>query len=122
MESTIRWCLAVTTQTGRLTTIRSFGTALLAATRFIAGTAAASAANLVVNGSFETTSLPGKGTFAGSVASWSGAAKLTLLNYPGTVSTAYLDVYDGFPAVSPDGGNFAELDGHRGFGRDDEQR
>ena len=89
---------------------------------FIAGTAAASAAKLVVNGSFESTSLPGRGTFAGNVASWSGGAKLTFLNYPGTASTACLDVYDGFPAVSPDGGNFAQLDGHRGFGRDDEQR
>jgi hypothetical protein len=71
----------------------------------------ASAANLVANGSFESTTLATKGTFYGNVADWSGGKKLTFLNFPGTATTAYLEVYAGFPAVSPDGGNFVEMDG-----------
>lgn len=71
----------------------------------------ASAANLVNNGNFSTTTLTDKGYFAGNVAGWSGGYNLTFLDYPGTASTAYLAVYPGFPSVSPDGGNFAEMDG-----------
>lgn len=71
----------------------------------------ASAAELVTNGSFSTTTLTTKGTFAGNVSGWGGGAKLTFLNYPGTASSAYLAVYPGFASVSPDGGNFVEMDG-----------
>ncbi len=68
--------------------------------------------NLVTNGSFETTTLTGKGTFAGNVAGWGGGSRLTYLDYPGTADNgSYLSVYGPFPRVSPDGGKFVEADG-----------
>jgi hypothetical protein len=76
------------------------------------GGSAASSAELVKNGSFETTTLTGKGTFSGNVADWSGGHNLTFLDYPGTADgNVYLAVYGPFPATSPDGGNFVEMDG-----------
>ena len=73
----------------------------------------AKAENLVVNGSFESTTLADKGYFAGQVAGWSGGDNLTFLDYPGTADdpSKYLTVYGPFPATSPDGGNFVEADG-----------
>jgi hypothetical protein len=69
-------------------------------------------ANLVTNGSFEQTSLTGKGNFSGKVTGWSGGGGLTFLDFPGTADNgSYLSVYGPFPATSPDGGNFVEADG-----------
>ena len=77
----------------------------------LAGTAMATP-NLVTNGSFETTTLTGKGSFSGNVAGWGGGAGLTYLDFPGTADNGtYLSVYGPFPATSPDGGNFVEADG-----------
>ncbi len=73
--------------------------------------APAQAINLVTNGSFEETSLNTKGLFLNNVTGWTGGSHLTYLDYPGTATTVYLAVYAGFPAVSPDGGNFVEQDG-----------
>ncbi len=70
-------------------------------------------ANLVTDGSFETyTGSAPKGTFT-SVAptDWTGGTNLTFVDAPGTATTSYLAVYAGFPATSPDGGNFVEADG-----------
>lgn len=70
-------------------------------------------ANLVTNGSFETTTLTDKGSFHGNVAGWSGGGGLTFLDFPGTADdpSKYLAVYGPFPNHSPDGGNFVEGDG-----------
>ena len=89
---------------------------LLATTLAVAGPA--TAANLVVNGSFETTTATGKGAFQGKVAGWSGGSGLDFIAFPGTADDPrkYLSVYGAFPAVSPDGGNFVEADGDRNFG------
>jgi hypothetical protein len=74
---------------------------------------ASHAANLVTNGSFESTTLMDKGSFFGNVAGWSGGTNLTFLDFPGTADdlNKYLAVYGPFPATSPDGGNFVEGDG-----------
>jgi hypothetical protein len=86
--------------------------ALLAA---IAGAGIAASAHagtdLVKNGSFEDTNNSGHQYFQGDVADWSGGANLTFLDTPGSATTDYLEVYPGFPATSPDGGNFVEADG-----------
>ncbi len=68
--------------------------------------------NLVSNGSFESTKLTTKGSFAGNVSGWSGGSALTFLDTPGTADNGnYLTVYGPFPTTSPDGGNFVEADG-----------
>ena len=68
--------------------------------------------NLVLNGSFETTTLSNKGSFQNNVANWTGGANLTYLDYPGTADNGtYLSVYGPFPVTSKDGGNFVEADG-----------
>ncbi len=84
-------------------------TALTALTLLLAGTATASP--IVANGSFEQTTLTTKGSFVNNVPGWSGGSNLTFLNFPGTATTVYLAVYGPFPATSPDGGNFVEMDG-----------
>lgn len=74
--------------------------------------AAHASPNLVTNGSFESTSLSGKGSFSGNVSGWSGGGGLTFLDFPGTADDgSYLSVYGPFAATSPDGGNFVEADG-----------
>lgn len=71
---------------------------------------------LVTNGSFELTTLTAttkKKTFAGNVTGWTTAANanLTFIDAPGTADDgSYLSVYKGFPATSPNGGNFVEAD------------
>ena len=76
-----------------------------------------SAANLVTNGSFESTTATDKDYFAGKVTGWSGGNNLTFIDFPGTADdpAKYLTVYGPFPATSPDGGNFVEADGDGGF-------
>jgi hypothetical protein len=70
------------------------------------------ATNLVTNGSFENTTVSGKSNFLGNVDGWSGGSKLTFIAYPGTADDgSYLSVYGPFPATSPAGGNFVEMDG-----------
>ena len=94
--------------------MRTLGLGLASSLAFVViGAAAASAANLVANGSFELTSLTDKGGFAGNVANWGGGGGLTFLDFPGTADdpSKYLTVYGPFPATSPDGGNFVEADG-----------
>ncbi len=76
------------------------------------------AANLVVNGDFENTSVTaGQKQFFGlaSVTGWTGGENLTFIASPGTASTVYLDVYPGLPSTSPVGGNFLESDGDPSF-------
>lgn len=72
-------------------------------------------ANLVVNGNFEMTSSPfsGKDYFPNAgVIGWTGGARLTFLDSPGTADDgSYLSVYGPFPYESPVGGNFVEMDG-----------
>lgn len=70
-------------------------------------------ANLVANGSFESTTATDKTYFNGQVAGWSGGTNLTFIDFPGTADdpSKYLTVYGPFPATSPDGGNFVEADG-----------
>lgn len=93
----------------RLAKMTAIALAALAATLAIVP---ADAANLVANGSFESTSLAGKGLFVNNVAGWSGGSRLTFLDYPGTADDgSYLSVYGPFPATSPDGGKFVEADG-----------
>ena len=94
-------------------TLRPNASSLLAALVLVAGSATAMASpNLVTNGSFETTTLTGKGSFQGNVAGWGGGQGLAFLDFPGTADNgSYLSVYPGFPAVSPDGGKFVEADG-----------
>lgn len=80
----------------------------------LAFTMPARAANLVVNGSFESTTATDKGYFVfAGVTGWSGGANsLTFLDFPGTADDgSYLSVYPGLPATSPNGGNFVEGDG-----------
>ncbi len=79
----------------------------------LAAAGVAKAENLVVNGSFETTTLTDKDYFSGKVAGWSGGDHLTFLDFPGTADDPdkYLTVYGPFPYASPDGGNFVEADG-----------
>jgi hypothetical protein len=73
---------------------------------------ASHAANLVTNGSFQSTTLTGKGNFAGNVTGWNNGYGLTFLDFPGTADDgSYLSVYGPFPMTSPDGGNFVEADG-----------
>ena len=93
--------------------IRASKPSLIVALAFLTMSGSALAApNLVTNGSFETTTLTGKGTFAGNVTGWGGGSNLTYLDFPGTADNGtYLSVYGPFPSVSPDGGNFVEADG-----------
>lgn len=89
--------------------IRSVACAALLGLGFAAP---AAHANLITNGSFESTTLPGKGKFAGAVTGWIGGSNLTFLDFPGTADDGtYLSVYGPFPKTSPDGGNFVEADG-----------
>lgn len=84
----------------------------LVATTLLAIAGTASAANLVVNGSFESTDVSGKSYFASHVTGWSGGSNLTFVDFPGTADDgSYLSVYGPFPTTSPDGGNFVEADG-----------
>ena len=82
------------------------------------------AANLVLNGGFETTTLSTKGKFTendgtGNVANWTGGQnKLVYLDFPGTADQPVgigLIVYGPFPATSPSGGNFVMMDGDPNF-------
>ena len=73
------------------------------------------AAPLIVNGSFEQTSLSTKGRFLNAVMGWTGGGNLTFLVTPGTATTGELPVYAGLPATSPDGGNVIEQDGDPNF-------
>jgi len=76
--------------------------------------APAAQANLVTNGSFETTTGTGpKAPFTSfHPTGWSGGGNLTFLDGPGTAANGtYLSVYGPFPNASPDGGNFVEADG-----------
>ncbi|UAJ08978.1 PEPxxWA-CTERM sorting domain-containing protein [Polymorphobacter megasporae] len=84
----------------------------LVATTLLAAAGTASAANLVVNGSFESTDVSGKSYFASHVTGWSGGSNLTFVDFPGTADDgSYLSVYGPFPTTSPVGGNFVEADG-----------
>lgn len=96
--------------------IRASSPNLIAMLAFLAMSGSAMAVpNLVTNGSFEKTSLTGKGRFFGNVSGWSGGGggkALQFLDFPGTADDgSYLSVYGPFPAISPDGGNFVESDG-----------
>lgn len=71
----------------------------------------AAATPIITNGSFEQTTLSTKGRFLNAVTGWTGGARLTFLDTPGTASSGELPVYAGLPATSPDGGNFIEQDG-----------
>ncbi len=85
---------------------------MLSALALIASTAPAAAANMVVNGSFDANVTATKIGFQGNVTGWSGGGGLTFLTPPGTADDgSYLSVYAGFPATSPDGGNFVLADG-----------
>lgn len=77
------------------------------------GAGSASAANLVVNGSFDANTITTKTYFAGNVSGWTGGGGLTFLAPPGSADDLgqYLAVYGPFPATSPDGGNFILADG-----------
>lgn len=75
----------------------------------------AAATPVLVNGSFEQTSLFTKGRFLNAITGWTGGARLTFLDTPGTASSGELPVYAGLPATSPDGGNFIEQDGDPAF-------
>jgi hypothetical protein len=88
-------------------------TLILAAAAAVAIAAPASAANLVVNGSFDADTVGTKVNFQGHVTGWTGGANLTFLAPPGSADdlNQYLAVYGPFPATSPDGGNFILADG-----------
>jgi len=88
-------------------------TLILAAAASVAIAAPASAANLVVNGSFDADTVGTKVNFQGHVTGWTGGANLTFLAPPGSADdlNQYLAVYGPFPATSPDGGNFILADG-----------
>jgi len=93
---------------------RMFKTILLAAAALTSATAAHAVTELVTNGSFSaaTISAGQKANFSGHVTGWGGGAALTYIDAPGTADDgSYLSVYKGFPATSPDGGNFVEADG-----------
>lgn len=75
----------------------------------------AAATPMIVNGSFEQTTLSTKGRFLNAVTSWTGGDKLTFLDTPGTATSGELPVYAGLPATSPDGGNFIEQDGDSNY-------
>ncbi len=93
---------------------------MLVAGAALAGMTAAHASptNLVVNGSFESTSATYKAKFHGKVDGWSGGTGLDFIDTPGTADDAgrYLAVYGPFANHSPDGGNFVEADGDRNYG------
>lgn len=83
-----------------------------------AASAAAGAANLVVNGGFETTPLTGPGTGAGNLPGWN-SSPYDYVWFPGTADVlpnpnALWGPADGaangLPAASPAGGNFLEQD------------
>lgn len=72
----------------------------------------AHAADLVKNGSFEDTTVNGKGNFAGHVDGWSGGGNLTYIASPGTADNGQDPIlYGPFPANSPNGGKFVIADG-----------
>ena len=72
----------------------------------------ATAANLVVNGSFDADVTATKINFQNNVTGWTGGGGLTFLAPPGTADDgSYLPVYGPFPTTSPDGGNFILADG-----------
>lgn len=77
--------------------------------------APAAATQLVVNGSFEQTSLTSKGKFEGKVTGWTGGPSLTYVAFPGTAATGPFPAYPGLSATSPDGGNFIEQDGDASY-------
>jgi hypothetical protein len=79
----------------------------------------AQADSLILNGSFETTTLTNSGFFTtNDVADWS-TSSYTFLVFPGTAQTGIgngVTLYAGtspdiMPATSPDGGNFVAADG-----------
>ena len=86
-------------------------TAMFIAALLAAGSA--SAANLVVNGSFDANTTATKINFQGNVTGWTGGGGLTFLAPPGSAddTSQYLAVYGPFPTTSPDGGNFILADG-----------
>lgn len=80
----------------------------------LASAVPAMAAPLVVNGSFEATTIAAgtKDFFENKVTGWTGGSRLTFLAAPGTAEDgSYLSVYAGFPTNSPDGGRFVLADG-----------
>lgn len=92
--------------------------ALTVVSTLVAAASAQAAPNLVVNGSFEQTTIAAgtKDYFQGKVTGWGGGAKLTFLAAPGTADNgSYLSVYKGFPVNSPDGGRFVLADGDPEF-------
>ncbi len=80
---------------------------------------ASAAPNLVTNGSFEMTTMPGQQHFDGDVVGWSGGGVngLTYLDPAGAAGAngSKLQVYGPFPSSSPDGGNFVEADGEAAY-------
>ncbi len=86
--------------------------ALLSAAALVAA-GSVSAANLVVNGSFDANVTASKIGFQGNVTGWAGGGGLTFLAPPGSADDIgqYLAIYGPFPATSPDSGNFILADG-----------
>lgn len=89
---------------------------LASAAAAIMSTAAGASTNLVTNGSFESTTLNGKGSFLDNVTGWSGGTGFTSLDTPGTATISAgpgnnYAVYGPFANTSPDGGNFVQMDG-----------
>ncbi len=93
--------------------MKTSGYILASALALIAAAAPATAANLVVNGSFDADATATKIGFQGNVTGWSGGGGLTFLAPPGSADdlNQYLAVYGPFPVTSPDGGNFILADG-----------
>ncbi len=86
---------------------------VLLALTALAVAGSASAANLVVNGSFDANTTITKIGFQNNVTGWTGGGGLTFLAPPGSADDGaqYLAIYGPFPATSPDGGNFVLADG-----------
>jgi hypothetical protein len=98
---------------------------LVAAAATIAfGSPALATTNLVSNGGFEMTDLSPsspKEVFSTHVMDWTdtGTVNLNFIATAGSADAAtppYLSVYPGFPAASPDGGNFVMADAEPRFG------
>ncbi|MDR3701302.1 MAG: PEP-CTERM sorting domain-containing protein [Candidatus Sulfopaludibacter sp.] len=91
----------------------------LAATSILGLESRAQASPIILNGSFESTTLTNSGRFnTTDVADWT-TSSYTFLVFPGTAQTGIgggVKLYAGFspdlmPATSPDGGNFVAADG-----------
>ena len=90
---------------------------ILAMTLTLVAAGNVDAANLVVNGDFEDSSVTAgnKFFFSGNVTGWTSGSGLNAICSPGTATTNFLAVYPGFPSTSPVGGNFVEADGDPSF-------